>query len=510
MAYSDYSHTEGSNHAFGAGALIAMASRGMLDSHVTGDDAESHTIFKKMFVKSTASCPNYVTHKVSSNYGQTDQIKLQKMTDMIQDVFIEATLPGLHVTRDPNGSTGQPTNRQSLPVNNSCNSEDIKIKLDELGCKVDDSIHAKWTKGCELTVSDLEAINEAYAQLTGLRGDCSAEDACACNRQFLDGMYATYSNGVAFCLMESVSITIGNQRMDTIQSEYAYMKSEFLGKNACLSDQMCGLYETKPELACASAVQQQIIYTVPFWFSENGAHNALPVCALQFHDCIITCESRRIHDLVSVSRSDVVVDTCNNCLDKTLSYQLTCLGWYLDNSERQMVSSQQAEILVSVSQKQVMQCTAGQSLVSMPFNFNLGITSLFIAARSDMNTNKNNYLDFGGFNNLEAIKNIKITLNNASYFDSTSFFARTATAIGFAPNSFARSYTYLVPMANTAIVHGDQQCTGILNMSRIDNAQGEFKMETRFSHFRYSIFVHANTINVASIKSGMMGMNFAS
>ena len=104
-----------------AGTLVDFASVGSLDQHLT--DPVGETLHQHQYKKSTPFAMDWSSSTIENcGFGRKGSVTIQRVADMMGQIFIVADLPGLCVQEEMGGCTGF---GQQYPVGckDSCKDE---------------------------------------------------------------------------------------------------------------------------------------------------------------------------------------------------------------------------------------------------------------------------------------------------------------------------------------------------------------------------------------------------
>lgn len=205
-------------------------------------------------------------------------------------------------------------------------------------------------------------------------------------------------NWVGHILLKSVEIEIGGSRIDKHYGEWLHIWNE-LTQTAGHAVGYAHMVGNTPELttlrtieptdaASSVTIPSQIIYLpLQFWFCRNPGL-ALPLIALQYHECKLICEFRDSRDCMWAGEKDVAPGSAwstNYNLVSGVNLGSTSLFVdyvYLDTDERRRMAQQSHEYLVDQLQFTGDESTT-QGQVRIKTNFNHPVKALYWVVQKD-------------------------------------------------------------------------------------------------------------------------------
>jgi hypothetical protein len=305
-----------------------------------------------------------------------------------------------------------------------------------------------------------------------------------------------YVPDVGHHLLEEVDLEIGGQRIDKHYSHWLNIWSELTqpAEKAVGFKVMTGGAES---FATSSFYGQHKLHIpLQFFFNRNPGL-ALPLIALQYHECKLTFKFAPLASLIHTKdMKGVPLDQC--ALDAKLYVNYI----YLDSDERRRFAQTSHEMLVDQ-----LQFTGAESVHSgnnkIRLNFNHPVKELVWVIIDKEKTNedaKYMKMDMG-----------KLTLNghdrfserDGSYFNLVQPYLRHTRV----PTHNVYSYSF-------ALNPEEFQPSGHCNMSRIDNATLNITMPAEThdgcGNCDYAdVHVYARSLNQLRIQGGMAGLAFA-
>lgn len=332
-----------------------------------------------------------------------------------------------------------------------------------------------------------------------------------------------WCDAVGFAALRSIELEIGGARIDYYERVWQDIWSELFVS----TDKKPGLYSCVGKYtALSSGVDAYDIwdwtksyagartYYVPLLFFNRVLGQAIPMCALQFHDVRFNIEWAPFAELI---KSDTRLGTLTPSPAPQLSARFFTDITYVDTPERNLFATSAHEYLVTVCQSNygtpvIASLSAGQSR-KFDLAFTNPIKELIFVFVSDANlsadpVNGNNHFRYdlpGMFTSEDLFSSAKILLNGNDRFlaRGPAYFRLLQP---FQHHSFASTkkiylYSFALHPENTT------QPSGHLNASRIDSLQLQLTLSPSCPDGQ--LFVFAPTWNILSVKNGMAGLVFA-
>ncbi len=280
----------------------------------------------------------------------------------------------------------------------------------------------------------------------------------------------------AFALVDHVDLEIGGQLIDRHYGHWMAVWCE-LTHSTSKSEQLRKLIEVPAGNTAWLPLQ--------FGFCRNPGL-ALPLISLQFHEVKINIKFTQFPEAWNIS--------------------LWCDYIYLDTDERRRFSQSSHEYLIEQVQNSRGNCLSDGSVTKVPLHFNHPVKELFWI--SPDSTLWNWKLDGGWTNSL--IDTIMLRLNGHERFtvrDATYF--RDVQRYQHHTGAHAVPHTVTSPnniyLYSFAVNPEEHQPSGTCNMSRIDNAS----LEVKLNGSGKELDVYAMNYNILRIMSGMAGLAYS-
>lgn len=327
-------------------------------------------------------------------------------------------------------------------------------------------------------------------------------------------MKARWCNEIGHALVSAVEWEMGGTRIDRHTPEHWSMWDELTespGKREGYSE-MVGRYEAYDINYDAKSFGKSRTLFVPLRFTFNTTPgNALPLLALQFHDCRLNFEFRAFRDLIktNVPRLDLRTEPD---LDATMYATYV----FLSQDERKLYARMPHEYLIEQVQTQLEAVPSSQSVnatltrkftltLSQPVKELMWVFQDAGGTVSDTVTGNNWFCyDIPGRESEEIFQFAKIQMNGhdriaerpARYFRLAQPWIHHTRV----PTKKVHSYSFSLHPEGTG------NPSGAANFSRIDSAQLYVQFNTNITAGRLRI--HAVSYNILRIAQGLSGVLF--
>ena len=326
---------------------------------------------------------------------------------------------------------------------------------------------------------------------------------------------AKWCNSVGHALVSSVEWELGGSRIDRHTGEHYDMwceVSESEEKRKGYSE-MIGRYDNYDINDDSSSFSQAKVLFVPLRFSFNtSAGSALPLLALQFHDCKLNFEFRPFMELIktNVELGGVLQEPAMDC-------KVFATYVFLSQEERMRFAQMPHEYLIEQVQAQVENVAAaaasnGTLTRKFTLAFNHPIKEVMFVYHASDNlvkspSNGNNWFDYDipEFADEELFQQANIQMNGHDRFvKRPAKYWRLVVPWSHhtrCPSKKVHCYSFALHPESW------QNPSGAANFSRIDTAQlyVEFNPNIKAGRIR----IHALGYNVLRIANGLAGLAFA-
>ena len=347
-----------------------------------------------------------------------------------------------------------------------------------------------------------------------------------------DGTVASYTNGIAFSLIEEVSLEIGEQEIDRQTGEWMYIWSR-LSTPFGLQEgyrNMVGQVDgynvpnsTQFVNQAGSAVKLYI--PLQFWFTKNpGLY--LPLLAMQYHTVRINIKLRNIQEMFY---SPGITPGCGpNGPQAELVKIIDLRMWgdyvYLDREERRRFVANSHEYLIEqIQYTPKISIPSGTTSASVRLEFNHPIRELFWVLQRDYMETMHEWFNYSStaINDIgirqDMLQDALIQVDGYDRFErrDAGYFRLVQPYIyhtNIPTSAFIYSYSF-------ALRPEDMQPSGSLNASRIDNLILQLNLvpdyvgaatDTNYVVPRGNahVVVYATNHNVLRVVNGFAGLLF--
>jgi hypothetical protein len=382
-----------------------------------------------------------------------------------------------------------------------------------------------------------DLIGPTYLQFTlpALPPSTAGPDAGAAAMGLAANEAVGWTNSVGHALINNVEVEVGGQKIDKHYGEWMEIWTE-LTLNEEKRDgfnNMVGRYETKAAIATNGNDERTYYVPLQFWFCRNPG-KYLPLIALQYHEVKINFEFRPVLELVNTfgtvagtTPAAALITGVRDSTNAAMSLKDTSL-WvdyiYLDTDERRRFAQVSHEYLIEQLQFTGSESVAANATTSrVRLNFNHPVKELVWVHRRSANgtSNANTGNEWFNFSNQDTDQSND---DNAALPGVATDLLASAKLLLNGHDRFATrkaGYFRLVqPWQHHTRIPGkhvyvysfglkpeEDQPSGTVNMSRIDNATLELNLVANAD--TSEVLVYAPNYNVFRIMSGMGGLAYS-
>jgi len=354
-----------------------------------------------------------------------------------------------------------------------------------------------------------------------------------------------WCNSVGQYLIESASVTVGGQVIDTIFNDFMFIWEELCGKTGKRLAEMT-LRTNSAELSQHWSMFDRCLYVpLPFFFTMTSG-TVLPLVSLQFHDVKVYCEFNSVEKAIcnyqaefegcpskTVVRNKMAkgalcpIKSNHNLQEVNNGHVQTALEIcyvYLDVDERSKFAEGSFEMLVN--QVQVVKHVTNNAHNVIRLDFNHAVSELIWAVRKQSSKDVNDHFNFSGVlephtgANRDPVVSQALKLNNQLRFGGSGTdpcwyrLVQPYQHHTNIPEQFIYCYSF-------ALFPEDPQPTGTLNFSRIDNATLQLDLDPSLfsnntqtggddnSSHSVECVIIARNINILRIAHGLGGLAYA-
>ena len=329
-----------------------------------------------------------------------------------------------------------------------------------------------------------------------------------------------YVNGLAYAMIDYISIWIGQQEIDRQYGEFLYLWAQLTtpGSKKDGLNAMTGTTEVYDSTGGSLGGPYHLYLPLSFWFCRNPGL-ALPLIALQATPVKIYIKMKNGYDMVwrtSYEQAILNGTSCPPLIDSPPTItEMTLWGdyIYLDTDERRRFVSSKHEYLIEQTQQQKrFSIPQNARTATVPLIFNHPMKEMIWVVNQDRMLDAHEWFNYGsrllleyGIPNQDLISDALLQFDgfdrferqNAQYFRLVQPYQRH-TAI---PNDFIYVYSFsLAPEASQPQV----SCNG----SRIDNIVLQLTMNPIVKSYPSGVTVYVTNYNVLRIVAGLGGVLF--
>lgn len=229
----------------------------------------------------------------------------------------------------------------------------------------------------------------------------------------LGGYYCHWVNGVGYKILKQVTLVIGGQTIETLDSDYMYMWDELSGAAGKRMRNMVGRYDSREQLIAHSRKPQTLYVPLPFWYNKSSGHS-LALAALAFHHVNLNITFEALSNLIIVSNQDIQVNVSKSVTsnyvgtsppvptvgddsgiaiaNSDLAAKIVSNYMYLDVEERGRFSASNFQALVSLNSHKSI--TTSADSVELDLNFSHPVSELIWSVQLKANADANKHFDY--------------------------------------------------------------------------------------------------------------------
>jgi hypothetical protein len=336
-------------------------------------------------------------------------------------------------------------------------------------------------------------------------------------QNFGNGLQPVYwVNDIGHVLIEDISIEIGEKEIDKHVGQWLHIWDELTVPPGIKSgyNTMIGHFDTYPPPDISGGLSLSI--PLRFWFCRSiGA--ALPLIALQAHPIRIIMHLAPFQNLWW-SRNVLATPPPSGQPCPTIPsvppsrIQLFGDYIYLDTDERRMFAAREHEYLITQLQISPVQTVPiGQQNVVVPLYFNNCCTEMAWVIQRTSAQAAHDWYNFSSGTQTDLLSSAILRLDgydrfqarNAAYFRLTQPYQRH-TNIPTGPDGKSK-FIYLYSFA---LKPEDEQPSGTLNCSKIDNITWTLTMDPGQLTMERQVYFYAVNYNILRIVGGLGGVAF--
>jgi hypothetical protein len=457
------------------------------------------------FAVATSTTP----FQTSLGFGTEHSQQLQRSGDLMYWMYLKVILPGItaesgEVTDTPGMFTHIPNSELGCVGPTQPSVEDLRPFLppswDQMGAEQQEGFMQPaidaWAQYNYGAAPALSCCNDVDA-------DCP-DNVCP----ELDGQWAHWVNAIGQFLIDSATIRIGGQVVDTLWGDFMFIWEELTGKAGRRLTEMTGRRYTRSQLICDSREERVLYVPLPFWFTQNTGQTLI-LAALAYHSVSLYMHVNKLEKLINVSRNDIVIRKASNghfinACDLRLFLETAYI--YLSQQEREKFTQTIHENVIRQTQKHSHMENMKKS-VSIRLGFSHPTIELIWFVRLEVNKRTNNWTNFGGIDGRDPIECAELTLNSSSRFGSKpALYWRGVVPFqshSNIPDCFIYVMTFALNPEETTMP------TGACNLSRIDDVHLKIEMQESLRKHTYEIVIFSRSYNIFRYEGGVGGCVYA-
>jgi hypothetical protein len=321
-----------------------------------------------------------------------------------------------------------------------------------------------------------------------------------------------YVNSIGHALLNSVTISIGGQKIDKHYGEWLEIWNELTineeHKNGF--NESIGKYESDVSLETNATASKTYYVPLQFWFCRNPGL-ALPLIALQYHEVVLDLDIRSLNQL---TRANVSITNPQDSSGNTASITDASL-WidyiYLDTDERRRFAQVSHEYLIEQVQcNDSESINTGRTTHKFALDFNHPVKELVwtinLDSKSQASTNNGNQIfNFSSTTGSEAFNTGKLSFNGYDRMkERKASYYRMVQPLHH-HTRVPRKHIYVYSFG---LKPEDHQPSGTCNFSRIDTAT--LHLDTSgVGSATGKLRVYGVNYNVLRVMSGMAGVAYS-
>lgn len=482
-----------------------MVARGALDFYLT--ESPSTTYWSSAFQRHTTFAMEATVQNINQTQT-TGHIAINRTGDMLFQTYLMVDIPGICIRRTEGTSVNEPNGN----LRKAKNSYHLLTET--------------------LSPEEMQKQKNQYDICTDECDDPAAiKIERQCRDEMADCMWAHWTNAVGQRIIDTCELQIGGATVDTLWGDFLFCYEELSGRVGRRLLEMTGKRFNRHELLVDSQESRRLYVPLNFWFTmSSGA--ALPLSALQFHSVRFEFQFRAWDELIvfnvpptnpnddgqPLEFPNYVIKRCDKGSLTTMSQDsirmsLLMNNVYLDQSERQALTSKKWEALIVQHQHHV---ERGTQISNFPLPFNHPITELVWTVQREKVMDTNAAYNFSGHGMRDPIKSTQLMFNNNTRFgdDGKDFQAsyfrlvQPYEAHSCIPDQHIYNYAFsLHPEDSTAP-------SGSANFSRIDSVYMKVGLQESLETNKEErdgvvLNVYARNWNIGRFQEGLFGVAYA-
>lgn len=357
--------------------------------------------------------------------------------------------------------------------------------------------------------------------------------------------YPSFVDSIGNAIMQSISLKIGNQTIETINGDYLEIYNDmFIPTSQALGiRELTGRtysrtgigpasnvsYRTEQSFNAIGAFPRTFIVPLRFWFTQDTSLS-IPLTSLYKQEVQVEINFENLERLIVNTRKIFDNENLIPYLDtlalggnkiQIINPTILCDYIFLSEEESKFFLSTSQDYLITQIQGIELSIPANEVYTEVPKTirtyFKNPVKEFYIVVQNDTfrprnpndsDTTVNDYFRFTGSNNqnLDNLKSLELLFNGNQRIDNLiadSLYLRIVQPLQShtkSPNRYIYNYSFCIDAEN-------YQPTGQVNFSRIKDVLFNLFLNPSFAQVR-NVRLYVKSYNVLRIESGMAGLLF--
>jgi hypothetical protein len=289
--------------------------------------------------------------------------------------------------------------------------------------------------------------------------------------------WAAWTNAVGFRLIEFVKFKIGTQTIVEFDFDYMFAHEELAGRPGKRLEEMVGKRsgsvpnEVMDELIVDSLATRYLYVPLPFWFTKAPSHT-LSMLHLTLATAEVEIRFAQLSNLIVRKDANTIVQRVGQggqgraLAENDLSVVLSTTHIWLPQEERNRLQATGTEKIQIIQQVQKFEQQATSISNSLRLDFNMPTLELVFFVRRRCRERINDWFNYSGIAGLDTVDNVKLTVNNNVYINSTEGTYFRLVKPFQQHRLIPKAHIYCIPFA---LFPDEMLISGSLNFSRYDS-----------------------------------------
>jgi hypothetical protein len=329
------------------------------------------------------------------------------------------------------------------------------------------------------------------------------------------GTNVRYVEDVGRAIFEYVTLEAGSVQYDILYPEFMHVWEELTVISERQLGRLTGKSKSETTLGKWAENTQRLYVPLEFYFFRDYA-SAVPLISLHLTDIKVKAKLKKKEDIINKlywNNTDPALGPVpqDKSTDAVIN-NMYLLGEFifLDDAERDVFARSRHKYLIVQNQRTVHSVSSGSKTASIPIHFNHPTQEFIIVNRTQTNTTAGDWFNFEGQEvgqyAGEAFESLGLTLNNNDRVKPRDplYYRMLQPAEHHTRITDKHVYVYSIAIAPEAAAP-----SGSLNLSRIENTRFEVTFGAPLNQST-EFFIHARSINVVKVYSGVSTLRWAS